>query len=448
MDAELAALWKTVTGDPPAEGAAVITGDESVLAGPYRVEVAAATSIATATLAAAELLRLRGIEPGRVSVDARHAAAAFHSERHLRVDGQPPGDVWAPLSGDYRANDGWVRLHGNYPHHEASVCWALGVSATRAAITKAVGGMSAWDVQEAVIWAGGAAAAMRGREEWLAHPQGRAVTGLPPVEFRPLGPAPARALFDSDRPLGGVRVLELTHVIAGPVAGRALAAHGANVLHIGAAHLPALRPLVIDTGMGKRSAHLDLRTDGGRQRLRKLISRADVFVQSFRPGSLAERGFSAEELADLRPGLVVVDLSAYGWSGPWAGRRGFDSLVQMASGIAAESGLDKPRSLPVQALDHATGWLAAAAVMTALKRQVLEGGSWQAKLSLAGTGRWLDSLGRKVSVGSELDVSDLLQETPSRFGQLTHVRVPGTLPGSNPQWTRSSPLPGSDAPSW
>jgi hypothetical protein len=205
---------------------------------------------------------------------------------------------------------------------------------------------------------------------------------------------------------------------------------------------------VIDTGMGKRSAHLDLRTDGGRQRLRKLISRADVFVQSFRPSSLAKRGFSAEELTELRPGLVVVDLSAYGWSGPWAGRRGFDSLVQMASGIAAEGGLDKPRPLPVQALDHATGWLAAAAVMTALKRQVLEGVSWQAKLSLAGTGRWLDSLGRKASAGSELNVSDLLQETPSRFGQLTHVRVPGTLPGSNPQWNHGSPLPGSDAPSW
>jgi crotonobetainyl-CoA:carnitine CoA-transferase CaiB-like acyl-CoA transferase len=448
MHAELAALWKTVTGESLADGAAVVTGDESALPGPFRVAAAAASSIAAATLAAGELLRVRGIDPGQVSVDTRHAAAAFHSERHLRVDGEPPGEVWALLSGDYRANDGWVRLHCNYPHHEASVCWALGVPATREAVTDAVAGMSARDVQEAVTWAGGAAAAMRGREDWLAHPQGQAVAELPPVSLQSLGPAPARALFNSDRPLGGIRVLELTHVIAGPVAGRTLAAHGAEVLHVGAAHLPTVRPLVVDTGLGKRSAHIDLSTDGGRHRLRKLISRADVFVQSFRPNSLAKNGFSAEALAELRPGLVVVDLSAYGWSGPWAGRRGFDSLVQMASGIAAEGGLDQPRPLPVQALDHATGWLAAAAVMTAVKRQVLEGGSWQAKLSLAGTGRWLASLGRKDPWASQPSLSDLLQETPSQFGLLTHVRVPGTLPGANPYWTHGSHLPGSDAPSW
>jgi crotonobetainyl-CoA:carnitine CoA-transferase CaiB-like acyl-CoA transferase len=449
VTAELGQLWTTLTGDQLASGVVQITGEESVLPGPFRVATAAAASIAAATLAAGELLRLRGIEPGVVSVDTRHAAAAFHSERYLRVNGESPGDVWAELSGDYRASDSWVRLHCNYPQHAASVCWALGVPPSRDAVAKAVAGWTARNVQDAVIWAGGAGAAMRDRAAWLAHPQGQVVAELPPVELRQIGSAPTRALFNAEHhAASGLRVLELTHVIAGPVAGRTLAAHGATVLHVGAAHLPTVAPLVVDTGMGKRSAYVDLSSDGGRARLRKLISRADVFIQSFRPNSLAKLGFSAEELVKLRPGLIVVDLSAYGWRGPWANRRGFDSLVQMASGIAAEGGLDQPRPLPLQALDHATGWLAAAAVMTAVKQQVLEGGSLHAKLSLAGTGMWLDSLGRKDPDGAEVDMSDLLQETPSQFGTLTHVRVPGTLPGGNPQWTHGSHLPGSDAPSW
>jgi crotonobetainyl-CoA:carnitine CoA-transferase CaiB-like acyl-CoA transferase len=448
MNPEFGELWTTLTGEPVAEGAVEITGAESVLPGPFRVAVAASASIAAATLAAGELLRLRGIEPGVVSVDTRHAAAAFQSERYLRVDGESPGGVWADLTGDYRASDGWVRLHCNYPQHAASVCWALGVPATRAAVTAAVAGRTAKDVEESVIWAGGAAAAMRDRAAWLEHPQGKAVGELPPVELRRIGDAPARSLFYSERPLGGLRVLDLTHVIAGPVAGRTLAAHGATVLHVGAEHLPTVGPLVADTGMGKRSTYLNLSTDGGRARLRKLIARADVFLQSFRPNALAKLGFGADELAELRPGLIVADLSAYGRLGPWASRRGFDSLVQMASGIAAEDGSDEPRPLPVQALDHATGWLTAAAVMTAVKRQVLEGGTWHTQLSLAGTGRWLDSLGRKDPHGDELDVTGLLRETPSAFGTLTHVRVPGVLPGANPQWTIGSPLPGSNPPKW
>ncbi|MEC3981571.1 CoA transferase, partial [Amycolatopsis sp. H20-H5] len=403
-------------------------------------------------LGAGELLRARGIEPGPVSVDTRHAAAAFHSERQLRIDGESPGDVWASLSGDYRAADGWVKLHCNYPQHAAAVCWSLGVPATRAAVAKAVFARSAREVETAVVGAGGAAAAMRTREDWLAHPQGQAVAGLPLVELSPIAAAPPREVFDSVRPMGRLKVLELTHVIAGPVAGRVLSAHGANVLHVGAAHLPTVHPLPIDTGMGKRSTFLDLDSDGGRAKLRKLVGRADVFIQSFRPGSLAALGFGPGELAELRPGIVVADLSAYGWEGPWARRRGFDSLVQMASGIADEgardAGLDKPGPLPVQALDHATGWLTAAGVMTALRRSMTEGGSWHVRLSLAGTGRWLDSLGRKESEAPELDTTGLLEDVESPFGRLTRVKFPGVLPGAPPYWFEASHLPGADKATW
>lgn len=195
-----------------------------------------------------------------------------------------------------------------------------------------------------------------------------------------------------------------------------LAAHGADVLHVGAAHLPRVETLVRDTGQGKKSAFVALDTEGGRARLKKLISRADVLVQSFRPGALERIGFGPADLAELRPGLVIADLSAYGWEGPWARRRGFDSLVQMSNGIAW--GEEGPSPLPVQALDHGTGWLAAAAIMTALRRQVTDGGTWRVRLSLAGTGRWLDSLGRKDPASSEVDFSDLLEETDSGYGRI------------------------------
>jgi crotonobetainyl-CoA:carnitine CoA-transferase CaiB-like acyl-CoA transferase len=439
---ELGPVWRALTGETPPP--VTVPGVEPVLPGPFGVAAAAATSIAAATLAAAELLRLKGIDPGPVSVDLRHAAAAFRSERYLRVDGEPPTALWQPLSGDYRAADGWVRLHCNYPHHADAVCRALGTPASREAVTGAVARRTAWDVQEAVIAEGGAAAAMRTRDEWLAHPHGQALAEAPLVDWTPLAASPARLLSTSDRPLGGVRVLELTHVIAGPVAGRVLAAHGADVLHIGAAHLPTQRPLDIDTGFGKRSAHLDLRTMAGRDRLWQLVAEADVFIQSYRPGALAKLGFSAEQLAAARPGIVVAELNAYGWQGPWAGRRGFDSLVQMASGIAAETAVDEPRPLPAQALDHATGWLTAAAVLTGLRRRAVEGGSVRARLALARTGRWLDSLGRTEDSAVELDVSGLLAEAGSPYGRITHVRVPGTLPAANPSWTHGPPLPGGD----
>jgi crotonobetainyl-CoA:carnitine CoA-transferase CaiB-like acyl-CoA transferase len=436
-------VWHTLTGETP--GPVELTGAEDVLPGPYRVAAAATASVAAATLAAGEMLKLREIDPGVVTADTRHAAAAFASEGFSRVEGASPESVWAPLSGNYRTADGWVRLHCNYPRHEAAVCWGLGVPGTREAVEKAVAGRGAREVEHAVVSAGGAAAQLRSPEDWAAHPQGSAVASLPLVDLAPIGEAPKRTLFYSDRPLGGIRILELTHVLAGPVAGRVLAAHGADVLHVGAAHLPRVETLVRDTGQGKRSTFVALDTEGGRARLKKLISRADVLVQSFRPGALERIGFGPEELAELRPGLVLADLSAYGWEGPWARRRGFDSLVQMSSGLAWG---DPPAPLPVQALDHATGWLTAAAVMTALRRQVAEGGTWRARLSLAGTGRWLDSLGRKDSAAADVDYGDLLEEADSGYGRLTRVRMAGGLPGAQPYWEFGTREPGVDKPTW
>jgi crotonobetainyl-CoA:carnitine CoA-transferase CaiB-like acyl-CoA transferase len=415
-----------------------------MLPGHFRIGSAAAACVQTATEAAAELFHVRGGDPGPVSVDVRHAAAAFRSERYLRVDGKPFDAIEDPLTGNYRAADGWVRLHCNYPHHLAAVATALGTSVDQAEVAAAVAGRSALDVEEAVVAAGGAATALRASRDWLMHPQGVALLGLRLVQVDQIGYAPELKLSTADRPLAGIRVLDLTHVIAGPVCGRTLAAHGADVLHVGAEHLPVVRPLLMDTGFGKRSTYLDLRAEGA-EVLRDLVRDADVVVQSYRPGSLAAKGFGAGDLAAMRPGIVVAELSAWGWEGPWRARRGFDSLAQMATGIAAG---DPPQPLPAQFLDHGAGWLAAFGVMSALRQRVAHGGSWRVRVSLAGTGMWLDRLGRTETAGTEPAVADLLTETDSAFGRLTHIRIPGSLPGAPPKWDHGPRIPGGDAPEW
>jgi crotonobetainyl-CoA:carnitine CoA-transferase CaiB-like acyl-CoA transferase len=452
-------LYREVTGELAGPAVARIVGDDPQLPGRFRVAAAAAASIGATTLAAGELLRARGGDPGPVSIDARHAAIAFRSERYLRVNGSSPGDIWAPLSGDYPAVDGWVKLHCNYPRHATAVTTALDVPADREAVADAVATRTAQQVEEAVLAAGGAAAAMRSPTDWHSHPAGRAARLIPLVDIERIGETDApRTLPNADRPLAGVRVLDLTHVIAGPACGRVLAAHGADVLHVGAAHLPTVAPLVVDHGFGKRTCHLDLRTEDGQQTLRALIADADVLIQSYRPGTLAARGFGPADLAKLRPGIITLDLSAYGHSGPWRDRRGFDSLVQMACGIADDGarvlGVEEPRPLPAQALDHGTGWLGAFGIITALRRSLAEGGSWQLRVALARTAAWLDDLGRTLATRPEApdpgpeEVADLLAETQSQIGLVRHVSVPGDLPGAPPRWSHGPHIAGSDPAVW
>ncbi|MDH3474092.1 MAG: CoA transferase, partial [Rhodospirillales bacterium] len=305
--------------------------------------------------------------------------------------------------------------------------------------------------------AGLVVAMLRGAEEWAAHRQGLAVAALPLFSIEKVDEAPLRPLGEAERPLGGLRVLDLTRIIAGPVCGRALAVHGAEVLRVTAGHLPSVAPLVVDTGRGKRSTELDLRNPAGRETLRALLAGADVFVQGYRPGALAKLGFAPEAAAALRPGLVAVSLSAYGHAGPWAGRRGFDSLVQTATGLnvleAEGAGQDRPRPLPCQALDHASGYLMAFGAMAGLLRRAEQGGSWHVRVSLAQTGRWLQGLGR-VQGGFEApdpgpeEVADLLEESESGFGKLTAVRHAAQLSETPAFWARPAMPLGSHPPAW
>jgi crotonobetainyl-CoA:carnitine CoA-transferase CaiB-like acyl-CoA transferase len=300
-------------------------------------------------------------------------------------------------------------------------------------------------------------ALMRSRDDWNALPQAAAVAALPLIEISRIGDAAPKPWPAGERPLEGLRVLDLSRVIAGPVAGRTWAAHGAEVMLIASPNLPAIHWLTIDTGRGKLSSFVDLATEQGRATLRELLRGADVFSQGYRPRSLAALGFSPQDAAALSPGIVYVTLSAYGRNGPWAGRRGFDSLVQCATGFNhAESeaaGVDGPKELPMQILDHATGYLMATGAMMARARQAREGGSWHVEVSLARTGLWLWEIGRLANglAAPEIErnaIAPLLQRMPSGFGELEAVRHSAVLSATPASWTRPAMPLGSHAPRW
>jgi crotonobetainyl-CoA:carnitine CoA-transferase CaiB-like acyl-CoA transferase len=387
----------------------------------------------------------------------RDAAIEFRSERYLRVDGKEPSDHHDGIAGLYRCGDGrWARLHTNLPHHCRGLLELLGCDHDPAAVRRAVARWSAEKLETTAAEAGLVVTACRSFAEWDAHPQGRAVAGLPLFNIEQIGEASTAPLLPAQRPLSGIKVLELTHVIAGPVCGRALAGHGADVLLVTAAHRPSMLPLVIDNGRGKLSSQIDLRQASGREKLAALVREADIFIQGYRPGAVAALGFGPEEVARLRPGIVYASLSAYGHDGPWALRRGFDSLVQTASGLnlaeAEAFGAPEPKPLPAQALDHATGYLLAFTILTALKRRAEHGGSWHVRASLAQTGHWLRQIGRIDGMncpdpGFE-DVRDRLQEAPSGFGVLTAVRHAAEMSETPPHFVRSSVPLGTHAPAW
>jgi crotonobetainyl-CoA:carnitine CoA-transferase CaiB-like acyl-CoA transferase len=275
----------------------------------------------------------------------------------------------------------------------------------------------------------------RTSDEWHAHPQGAAVRGLPLIETLDVAASDPEPLPPHARPLGAVKVLDLTRVLAGPICTRTLASHGADVTRVIAAHLPEIDAALPDTSLGKRTQLLDLRDREQHDSLLALVREADVFVQSYRPGALDALGFGVDELTSLRPGLIYVSLSAYSHVGPWRERRGYDSLVQTASGIALEQGAalgrDRPSHLPAAFHDHATGYLAAAATSLALAARHRDGGARLVRCSLAQTREWVDRLGRvegiDVPVPQQDDVVDLLEDTANAYGVVTHVRPAGVL---------------------
>ena len=451
-------LWTSAGGDLAALDAVTLTGEEPQLPSSFRVAAAAQASIAAAGLAAAYVWKLRSGQSQDVAVDMRHAVVECRSERYLRVEGKPPPPAWDAIAGIYKTRDyRFVRLHTNFPHHRDAVCRVLNCKAERDDVQSALMQWDAEAFETAAYAAGGVVAMMRSHDEWSALPQANALAELPVIEIEKIGEAAPKPWPEGNRPLAGLRVLDLSRVIAGPVAGRTLAAHGADVLLISGPDLPAIPWLTIDTGRGKLSSFVELKSEAGRDALNELLAQADIFSQGYRPRALAHLGFSPQDAARINPGIVFVSLSAYGHMGPWAERRGFDLLVQTATGFnhaeGQAAGLKSPKELPAQILDHATGYLMALGAMMAKARQSREGGSWHVRVSLAQTGRWIWKLGR-IPEGLKTDelrgeaIKPFFEEAHSGFGPLRAIRHSARLSKTPAFWARPAMPLGSHPPQW
>ena len=492
--AALADLWHAAGLPAEPLAWADLPGAAAVLPSSFAVATAAQASLGAAALAAATLWQLRSGQAQQVTVDRVNAALDFTG--YFSLDGVVP-DAWDKLSGLYACGadtgaPGWVRLHANFAHHRDGALRLLGLptgpDTPREAVSQALRGWSDQAFEQAAADAGLVVAAARSFAQWDAHPQGRALAGQPVVRITPIAPAagqPAAAPLPwpksaaaatasttatatptataaSPRPLDGLRVLDLTRILAGPVAGRFLAAYGADVMLVNGPHLPNIEAIA-DTSRGKLSALIDLREAAGQAQLDHLLSTSQVMVHGYRPGALARLGLSAEALAQRRPGLVVASISAYGEhqpAGPWDSRRGFDSMVQTTTGFnlaeAEAAGNAQPQALPMQILDYAAGQLLAFGVQAALWRQARQGGSWQVRVSLAGIGLWLRSLGRQADGLAAVRPSfkPWLEESTCGFGPngqaatLLAMRHAAEFSATPARWSRPSMPPGSHPPVW
>jgi hypothetical protein len=472
MTDELAAIsaqvWELAGGTPDISVRLAVSGPRTFLPSAFDVTGLATASVAAATLAAAEYLAARNGSPvAAARVDSRAACAAFAAEGLFTPVGWSLPDIWDPIAGNYRTRDGWIRLHTNYASHRAAVARLLKAD-DRDAVRTAVSQWKADDLESAVVAAGGCAAAMHDRDSWLTSVPGAASAAAPALAVTerslPAGAgtepgsrgAAARTEGLSLRPYAGIRVLDLTRVIAGPIGTRFLAAYGADVLRLdppGFAEVPAALP---EMTAGKRTAAADLTTPAGRAAFERLVAGADVLVTGLRADALGRLGYDDAALTALNPSLIITSHNAYGWDGPWRDRRGFDSLVQMSCGIAAAGAIvaraDKPVPLPVQALDHATGYLLAAAVGRALTTRLTHGTVSRVRASLVGTANLLWSLPRPADRADQPPMPRPeeipLEDTQTAWGPARRVPVPGEISGTAPELrTEAGPL-GRHEPTW
>jgi crotonobetainyl-CoA:carnitine CoA-transferase CaiB-like acyl-CoA transferase len=440
----------------------VFNGRDPVLPTRFALAETAAGVLGAIGIAAAEVGKMRGGPPQEVRVDVRHAAAALNSFRYHRiVDGMDPAAMFgaAAQTGTtaiYPTKDGrYFHTHGSFD--PAGMCAAIGVQDPTP--EKMASAVASWDglaLENRLAELGHCGAMVRSEKEWAAHPHGQALAQVPVVEVLRVGDSDPEPLERAERPLAGIRVLDLTRVLAGPTCARTLAEHGADVLKVGAKHLPTIEHFDLDTGHGKRWAHLNLKETGDRDALRSLVGGADVFSEGYRPGVMRRLGFGAEQLHELRPGIINVSINCYGHDGPFAGKPGWEQLGQSVSGMAfEEGGADAPRLVPAAACDYTTGYLAALGTLVAILRRAREGGSYRVQVSLARTGMWYMRQARVTpeaelpdDVASRDAVVPFMTESVTHLGTLLHLAPVVDMSKTPPHWALPSPQPGSCEPIW
>jgi hypothetical protein len=445
--------WSAIGGNKKAVNSISFVGDGG-LPSAYPVSDFASAATAAAALAVLELLEARSGRAQSAIIDRRLSSFWFWLSIHPIGWKLPP--AWDPIAGDYATRDGFIRLHTNAPHHRAAAERVLRSHEDRDSMARAVAGWAKGDLEKAIVEAGGCAAEMRSVTEWMEHPQGRAIAAEPLAHVITTDTAPAPDWpVPVSRPLAGIKVLDMTRVLAGPVATRFLAAYGAEVLRIDP---PGWDEGVVipEVTLGKQCARLDLNRSEDRSAFETLLSKANIFVHGYRPGALDNLGFDTVKRRSLSPGLIDVGLDAYGWSGPWASRRGFDSLVQMSAGIA-ETGMrwgkaDKPVPLPVQALDHATGYLIAAVAIRGVTRRMVQGNGTQSRLSLARTAKMLIDAGTATAAAESLAAQTAADLSPgieaTDWGQAQRLKPQITIDGTSMHWESPARQLGSSEARW
>jgi crotonobetainyl-CoA:carnitine CoA-transferase CaiB-like acyl-CoA transferase len=433
-----------------------LTGDPrlAALASPLAVAECAIASVAACLTAAADLAAARTGRRPDLALDTQHVAAAMRSEFWLRDPDRRSIDGFAPLSRLWRAADGWVRTHANYPWHRKALLASLGVPDGRDSDVQALlGGLiaarPASEVERIVYAAGGLAVAARTRDQW----QGETRPGASPlVGMVPLAGESRSSAEAGELPASGFKVLDLTRVIAGPVGTRMLSALGADVLRVDDPNRPEQPPQTDDGILGKVSTSLDAGTENGRRTLHRLLDQADVLVTGYRPGALRRFGLDPDQVADEHPGTIVVTLSAWGTTGIWGTRRGFDSLVQVATGIGWDTSTDgsKPGALPCQLLDHATGYLVAAGALAALGRRTRTGETTHVEVSLARTAQWLLEQGRApIGPSSDDDPKRRADTYRTPLGNgWSGISPPGSINGRPLLWGHLPPAYAQAAAGW
>jgi crotonobetainyl-CoA:carnitine CoA-transferase CaiB-like acyl-CoA transferase len=433
-----------------------VVGADPVLPTPFHLGEGAATAIALVGQEAARIWRQRSGRAQSLSVDVRHAAATLRSYVHLTVDGSSPAlarttplvtAIWECAGGRF------IHLHGSFDH-TPGILRTLGLdgSADAPAVAAATRTWDAFELEDALAAQGLCAAVCRTQEEWSVHPQGKLLAAKPVVEITRIGDAPPRPFADGPRPLSGIRVLDLTRVLAGPTCARTLAEHGADVLHVASPHLPTIQLFEMDTGHGKRQAHLDLNVDAEANTLRELARTADVFSQGFQHRSLERRGFGASQLAVLNPGIIYVSENAFGHDGPWQERPGWEQLAQATTGVTVTQGAGaRPALAPAAMNDYTTGYFAALGAMIALRRRASEGGSWLVQVSLSRTSMWYQSLGDDLDPAAATGTGDLaecMDEHDTPYGRMKHLRPPLRMSETVPHWSIPTTPLGQGQPVW
>ena len=444
-----------------------ITGSDPVLNTHFRLAATASAAIAGIGVAVNDLWELKTGRRQSIAIDAVAATAALKSKNYFQAKNtngvfenvtDASHEANRGLTGIFQTKDGrWLLPHFGLDHLCRRTLDLLQADANTDSIAKAVAKWDALDLENAIDEARVCGGMIRTNDEWLQEPHGKILAAKPVVEIIKIGDSEPEPMPAGDRPLSGIRALDLTRILAGPITGRTLAEHGADVLMVSAPHLPQVWSYVADTSHGKRSCYLDLRDESEKQTLLSLVKTADVFSQGYRPDKINKMGLGPEALADIRPGLVYVSINCYGADGPFSHRAGWEQIAQIMTGIAAEgvqsSSGYKPKTLPAAANDYITGYLGAYGTLLALARRAREGGSYHVRVSLCQTGMMIYDQGKVSALPENLnleisDVESLCSESDSHLGRIKHLAPVLSLSETRPHWALPTPKMGSNGPSW